>query len=79
MKEEIKQVIKNLIKKVKKIELIYYKVASDEYFIFFEIDNFNYETVQKLREDENHEDFTYFSSIRSLFDEYIWDVFPEGD
>lgn len=79
MKREIKQVIRNLIKKVKKIELINYKVASDEYFIFYEIDEFNYETVRKLRKDENLEDFGYFSSIRNIFDEYIWDAFPEKD
>lgn len=71
-KNSVRDIVKNLMQEVRKVELINYKVASDKYFIFWEIDHFNYETVQKLREDEDLEDFGYFSAIRDLFTEYIY-------
>jgi len=76
MKQEVKQVIRNLIKETKKAELIYYKVASDNFWINFEKDfSDGYKKSDlisnRCREDGELEDFGYFSAIREIFDEYI--------
>lgn len=76
MKQEIKQVIRNLIKETKKAELIYYKVASDNFWINFEKDfSDGYKKSNlisnRCRKDGELEDFGYFSAIREIFDEYI--------
>jgi len=76
MKNEIKKVIRNLIKETKKAELIYYKVASDNFWINFEKDfSDGYKKSDlisnRCREDGELEDFGYFGAIREIFDEYI--------
>lgn len=76
MKQEVKQVIRNLIKETKKAELIYYKVASDNFWINFEkgfSEGYKKSDLisHRCREDGELEDFGYFGAIREIFDEYI--------
>jgi len=80
--EKIIQVIKDLIAEVQQIELIYYKVASDNFWIYYEKDfngNFGKSKYIQLfgREDKELEDFGYFNAIRDIFNEYIYERFPE--
>ncbi len=62
------EVIKKLIKEIKRIEIIYYKVASDNYDIYKEVDLLN-TTYGKHRLETHRIDWKYFKTIKEILDE----------
>lgn len=63
-------IIQKLIKEIKQIEIIYYKVACDNYTIYSEVDYFN-DKFGKFRMETHRVDWIYFHKIRGILDKNI--------
>jgi len=69
MKSYIK-IIKKLVKEIKRIEIIYYKVACDNFTLYNQVLFYNV-SDGKLRMKNHRENFGYFKKIRDILDSNI--------